>query len=72
MKYKRNIGRIDQVLRIGISLGLLYISLINQDIITDSFSASAIAAIAVGNLVVALIRYCPLYGVTGISTCNLD
>ena len=67
---KRNIGRLDQILRIGISLVLIYIGFVDKELITDSLSSNIIGVIGVLSLIVALARFCPLYVITGISTCN--
>lgn len=67
---KRNVGRLDQILRVGISLVLIYIGFIDKEFITDPLSSSIIGIVGVLSLVVALLRFCPLYVVTGISTCN--
>lgn len=72
MKFQPNIGRVDQVLRIGISSVLIYVSLLDQHFISDPFSAAVIAALGIGNLVVALVRFCPLYALTGINTAQLS
>ena len=65
----RNVGRLDQLLRIGISLGLIYVGFINEEIIADVLSSYVIGAIGASNLIVALVGSCPLYVVAGISTC---
>lgn len=67
---KINIGRLDQILRIGISLVLIYIGFVDETIIPDTLSANIIGTIGVINLAVAVIRFCPLYVVTGINTCQ--
>ena len=67
---KRNVGRLDQILRVGISLVLVYIGFIDKEFITDPLSSNIIGIIGVLSLIVALLRFCPLYVVTGISTCN--
>jgi len=66
----KNIGRLDQILRIGISLGLIYIGLINEEFIQDPLSSYIIGTLGVLNLVIALVRYCPLYSLTKINTCH--
>ncbi len=66
----RNVGRLDQVLRIGISLGLLYIGFIDRTLVGDSFSATILGVVGVLNLLVALSRICPLYSLVGIDTCH--
>ena len=65
----KNVGRLDQLLRIGISLGLIYVGFINEEIITDVLSSYVIGAIGILNLIVALVGFCPLYVVAGINTC---
>lgn len=67
---KKNVGRLDQILRIGISLFLIYIGFINETFINDSLSSNIFGIIGVLNLIVALTRLCPLYIVTGINTCQ--
>lgn len=67
---RTNIGRFDQFLRIGISAGLIYIGFINRTLIDDEFSSNIIGTLGVINLVIALIRFCPLYVVAGINTSD--
>ncbi|WP_297528696.1 YgaP family membrane protein [Thiohalobacter sp.] len=72
MKLQPNIGRVDQLVRIGISAGLLYISLIDEYFISDAFSSAVIATLGIINLAVAIIRYCPFYALAGINTAQLS
>ena len=72
MKLERNVGRLDQLLRIGIGAVLIYISLIDTSLIEDPLSSGILAFIGIGNLVVGLIRICPLYPLVGINTCRLS
>ncbi len=67
---KKNIGRFDQLLRIGISAGLIYIGFIDGQIVHDRLSANIIGTIGILNLIVALVRFCPLYIAAGINTCD--
>lgn len=64
-----NIGRIDQVLRLGISVGMIYAGFINEDFIQDNLSSNIIGSLGLLNLIVALVRYCPLYSLADINTC---
>jgi len=66
----KNIGRFDQVLRLGISMGLVYIGLIDEQFIKDPLSSYIIGTVGVVNVIIALVRFCPLYVITGISTCS--
>ncbi len=70
MKRYMNVGRIDQVLRIVISLILLYITVIEDSIIDDDFSSTVIITIACLNIIVSLVRVCPLYIFADICTCS--
>lgn len=71
MKLGKNIGTLDMILRIGISGFLIYISLIDTQFISDPFSSGVFAVLGVVNLIVALIRYCPLYSLIRVNTCKL-
>ncbi|MFQ5644850.1 MAG: DUF2892 domain-containing protein [Thiogranum sp.] len=72
MKLEQNIGKMDRVLRIGISSLLIYISLIDTEFISDPLSSGILAFLGLGNLFIALIRFCPLYALAGINTCKLS
>ena len=67
---KANVGRTDQVLRIVISLVLIYIGFIDEDFIYDSLSSHILGTFGVVFLTVAVIRFCPLYAITDINTCH--
>ena len=70
MTMKKNIGRLDQALRLTVSFVLIYISFVDTTIISDPLSSMIIGGIGIINLIVALIRFCPLYSVTEINTCG--
>jgi len=67
---KINVGRIDQILRIGISLILIYIGFIDEEFIYDPLSSNTIGTIGVILLIVAVVRICPMYVITDINTCQ--
>lgn len=67
---KKNVGRLDQMLRIVTSLVLIYIGFIDKELIYDSLSANIIGTIGILFLIVALLRFCPLYVITEINTCS--
>ena len=64
----KNIGRIDQIFRLGISTGMVYFGFIDLSLIQDEFSATIIGVLGTLNLLVALARFCPLYAAAGFST----
>jgi len=72
IRFQRNIGSLDMALRIGISAVLLYAAMAPDALIKDGFAAGVVTALAVGNLIAALTRFCPLYMVTGINTYRTD
>ena len=72
MSFKKNIGVFDMVLRLGLSLVAIYLGFIESDVITDRLSSMVIGILGLLNLVVALLRYCPLYALAGINTCKID
>jgi len=72
MKFEQNIGKLDRILRIGISSALIYISLIDTDFIADPLSSGILAFIGLANLFVALAGFCPLYTVASINTRKLS
>ena len=72
MRLEKNIGLVDQVLRIGISSFLIYISLIDTEFISDPVASGIFAFLGIGNLIVALVRYCPLYAVIGVNTARSE
>ena len=69
---KINVGRLDQILRIGISLVLIYIGFIDTGFIQDSLSSYLVGAVGLLNMLVALVRSCPLYSLAGINTCQTN
>jgi hypothetical protein len=72
MKFEQNIGKLDRILRIGISSALIYISLIDTAFIADPLSSGILALIGLVNMFVAMAGFCPLYTVTGINTRKLS
>ncbi|MDH3883438.1 MAG: DUF2892 domain-containing protein [Desulfobacterales bacterium] len=72
MGSKRNLSRLDQVLRIGVGLVLVYIGFIDTSLIGDTYLAIAAGVFGTINVVVGTGGYCPLYRVAGISTYCSD
>ncbi|MDH5611741.1 MAG: DUF2892 domain-containing protein [Gammaproteobacteria bacterium] len=64
----KNIGRVDQLIRLSISLSMIYFGFINLGLIDDEFSATLIGIFGSLNLIVALVQFCPLYAAVGINT----
>lgn len=64
----KNIGRIDQIIRLSISLSMIYFGFFDLSLIQDEFSATIVGIFGSLNLIVALIQFCPLYSAVGINT----
>lgn len=67
-----NLGSPDRLIRVILGLALIVLPLLNMPAIWSS-AAFAYASMAVGLILVltALVRFCPLYRLFGISTCKL-
>jgi hypothetical protein len=76
MKFKvvRNLGNTDRILRIGFSLLMIYFGFFSSYLITDRVAGLILGGMGVGSLLVAIVGFCPLYGLVGFSTyaCKTD
>lgn len=68
MALTRNLSRLDQVLRIGVGLVLVYMGFIDTSLIGDTYLAVAAGVFGAINVVVGIGGYCPLYRLAGIQT----
>ena len=68
MTFRRNLSRLDQVLRIGVGLVLVYMGFIDTSLIGDTYLAVAAGVFGSINIVVGILGNCPLYRWAGIST----
>lgn len=72
MRWTPNVGRLDQILRIGIGLVLIWIGFIDDSLIGDRLIATLIGIFGVLNTLAAVVRVCPVYTVAGINTDKND
>ncbi|MCW8853418.1 MAG: DUF2892 domain-containing protein [Gammaproteobacteria bacterium] len=68
LSLRKNIGRLDQIIRTGISLLLIYVGFIDTSILNDTLSSMILGIIGCMSLFVAIVRICPLYSACGINT----
>lgn len=68
MSAKINVGLIDRILRLGISVVLFYLALFFPATSQDAMTSYILIAAGVINTVVALIGICPVYMLIGVST----
>ena len=65
---QKNMGRVDQVIRLIIGLTFIYLGFINQSIIGDQLYAIMIGIFGIINVGSAFLRFCPFYMLAGLST----
>lgn len=68
MHFKRNLHTIDRVVRLVIGIGCIYLGFIDTGIIGNAIAATLVGIFGAINLFAAVFSYCPVYGLTGIST----
>lgn len=66
MKY--NVGTTDRSIRLLIGLLCVYLSLMPNPAIDNEILRIFVAIFGVGNLIVSLVRFCPLYTLADIDT----
>ena len=72
MSVSINVGLIDRVLRLGISVVLFYLALFYPSTSSDAVTSYTLIAVAAINAVVALIGICPIYLLIGVNTHNSE
>jgi len=72
LRGQANVGRLDQILRIGIGLVLVWIGFVDRSLIGEPVIAGAVGLFGLLNILAALVRVCPFYNLTGINTNNTD
>ncbi len=72
MSDKTNVGLVDRILRLGISVVLFYLALFFPATSQDTMTSSILLVVAVVNTIVPLIGICPVYMLIGISTAKSD
>jgi len=68
MSFKRNLHTIDRVIRLLLGLFCVYIGFIDLSIIGNALASTLVGIFGLINLFAAAASYCPVYGLTGIST----
>ena len=68
---KKNIGIIDRSLRYGLGVFLIWFGLFSGlDVFQAPAMGYAVAAIGLISILVATVRFCPLYAMLGVKTCR--
>ena len=72
VRWQPNVGRLDQVLRIGIGLVLVWIGFFDTSLIDDRLIAGLVGVFGLLNILAAVLRVCPFYNLAGINTNHQD
>ena len=66
----KNVGRLDQIIRLSISSGMIYAGFVNETLIQDKFSSILLGIIGIVLMYTVVMRSCPMYILVGWSTCG--
>lgn len=72
MLFKRNLHTLDRVVRLVIGVACVYIGFIDTSMIGNALASTLVGIFGIINLFAAVFSYCPVYGVTGISTYRCE
>jgi len=65
---KRNLHNFDRLIRVFVSAVCIYFGFIETSYVSQEILANLIGVLGIVNLFAAVFSYCPLYGITGLST----
>ena len=68
MRITPNIGLVDKIIRMVISIIMIYFGYIQKSVTGDNISGVGFMIFGGGFLLIALLGYCPLYNLAGINT----
>lgn len=72
MKLKRNVGKLDAILRVGVGAGLIYLGFLKPDIINDQVASYLLGIFGSILFLSGVFRFCPFYNLIGFSSCSTD
>ena len=68
MKFKRNLGLLDRILRTGVGLVMVYVGFYDQGLVADHVARLVLGAMGIFMILIAVIGVCPMYALIGFST----
>lgn len=68
LKFERNLGTFDRVLRAGVSFLMIYYGFFSEFLLSDAVARLALGVVGVLHLIVVIAAFCPLYAVVGFNT----
>ncbi|TNF37320.1 MAG: DUF2892 domain-containing protein [Gammaproteobacteria bacterium] len=70
MKFTKNVGIIDSILRLGVGAGFIYIGFINSTFIEDDIASTILGIFGSIIFVSGALRRCPMYDLIGFNSCS--
>lgn len=67
---KRNVGKVDRIIRMLLGISLLYISLFQRDWFSSDIVYFAVLGFGLVNVVTSMFAFCPLYSLANIGTVD--
>lgn len=71
MNFKRNLNTLDRVFRMLVGVGCIYLGFVDTSLIENPVITTLVGAFGIINVIAAIFSYCPVYGLTGISTYRM-
>ena len=68
MSFRRNLHAFDRALRIVAGAGCFYLGFVDTSVLGNAVINLPVGVFGIINLFAAIFSYCPVYGLTGIST----
>lgn len=72
MQFKRNLHTLDRIVRLVIGVGCFYLGFVDLSIIGNAIASTLVGIFGIINLFAGIFAYCPVYGLTGISTYRCE
>jgi len=69
---EKNVGTADMAVRLVVAIALGYIGFFDNAIVSAGTSKTIVKVVAFLPLLTGLLRFCPLYKLIGLSTCECD
>ncbi len=67
---KKNVGLIDMIVRLILSIGLFYVGFFDNPIVSAGTPKTIMKYIAFVPFLTGLLRFCPLYVLIGVDSCK--
>jgi hypothetical protein len=66
--FKKNVGRVDRVLRVIFGAAMIYIGFLSDDLLSDKFARMLLGSFGVIVFLSGVFKTCPLYLLIGFSS----